>query len=124
MKAEILKWWIDALEAKGRRKKYQQCFTTLHCEEAFCATGVLAEVLFKHDLLPGWRWVKHADGSHQLKPPTTYGLYGMLPPDIHPIAGISSEEVALLAQVEHLNDDGKEFPTIAQWIRTNFKGDC
>lgn len=104
MNQEIKKKWVEAL----RGEKYQQTKKRLRDESGYCCLGVLCEVL--QGKIEGFQWqegqASYKGESNKLDLPSTLneeiGLPGMY-------------EDALVS----MNDSGKTFNKIADWIEEN-----
>lgn len=107
MDTKLKKEWVDAL----RSGKYKQTRGKLKSRAGgFCCLGVLCEVM---GIKPVWR-------SEDKSPVHGEYLYDseecILTHNLRLRAGISPHEEGALID---LNDNGKKFPEIANWIEEN-----
>lgn len=102
MDAEIKRKWIEAL----RSGKYAQGRGSLRVgENAYCCLGVLC------DLVDGSRWARTDRGFFQYGPSTS-----LAPPTVSVGTGLQAGSQLDLI---NLNDSGKSFPEIADYIEAN-----
>lgn len=106
MDRELVKEWVAAL----RSGEYEQGRAFLRSQEnAYCCLGVACDIA-----LQGEEW-EFQDGRWVTKE----GYAGHLPVKLWDRLGVSWDRESTLI---HMNDSGKSFPEIADWIETNILG--
>lgn len=108
MKAEIRQQWLEAL----RSGQYTQGHRYLRrSNNTYCCLGVLCDLVGPNDWKP--------QGAHHYSHSTEYTA--LLPPVIANAVGLRSSFVDQdpLDVVMRMNDTGKSFAEIADWIEAN-----
>lgn len=122
MNKEIAFMLADALESG----EYEQGAGRLKKDGKFCCLGVLCDLYRKH-VKPEESWSPLEDG---MEPETLYFAdYGAcLPPSVQEWAGMHShvgtvrpEESEATLSLSYMNDTGKSFKYIANFIRENYE---
>lgn len=93
--------WIAAL----RSGKYQQFSGYLRFEDGYCCLGVKCDI-------DGEKWHAHPSGVHE----TASGRFGF--PDCFTLERWGLPQ-AMADKVAEMNDGGKSFAEIADWIEAN-----
>jgi hypothetical protein len=102
MKAELKQKWIEAL----RSGKYQQAAGQLrNARNEFCGLGVLC------DLVAPAEWQPFVSGVYQMR---GWGRY--MPPSVGEQTGLPD---SLTVEPMWMNDRGRSFVEIADWIEAN-----
>jgi len=115
MNPKIKKKWIEAL----RSRKYKQCQKYLHNETGYCCLGVLCDLHSKTK--NGSKFEKVANFADEIM----YSYLdedGELPQEVVEWAGLDSNDPELTTDgrsASELNDNGKKFYEIADYIERN-----
>lgn len=105
MKAEIKQKWLEAL----RGGKYAQGRMYLRREDnKFCCLGVLCDLVDPNGWTPPGPLLRYSHSED---------FTSLLPMSIAHSAGLEYDDV--LNKVMHMNDTGKSFAEIADWIEAN-----
>ena len=104
MNQSIKEKWVAAL----RSGKYQQGAGYLRRDDKFCCLGVLCDVL-------GKRWYTEVDGSWSVRRGGVVNS-GVLP---YPLREELKIEYGAMNGLAKMNDRGKSFKVIANWIEKN-----
>lgn len=107
MKKEIKQKWLDAL----RSSKYQQGQGWLCLDNKYCCLGVLAEelgILEEYEPNSNFKVIKEDDKNYNIV---------SLPEEMEKELEIENHIVTLIA----MNDGGKPFTEIADWIEANIE---
>ncbi len=105
-KEELRRAWLEAL----RGPDYQQTQGGLRTGLAFCCLGVLCD-LYDHDQ---WEPDKAFDGYYYLN------HAGTLPSDVSKAVGLDSHGYLTESELIKMNDNGKTFPEIADYLEKIF----
>lgn len=109
MNKELKEKWLKALRGQGD-KTYKQGKSYLRCGDCYCCLGVLCDIINPEG------WVKEpGDDLFRYN-----NACAMLPVEVRMIAKLEIGEAPKLAD---MNDEGKDFITIAQHIEENINGD-
>lgn len=123
MKKEV----ADKLVAALRSGEYKQTTKVLRDDMGYCCLGVLCDLAIKEDITPGWvqRTNAYGDVSYQ-----TNGVGGVLPIAVRKWADMDSDngtfddvdefEEPMRNALSMLNDEGKSFNEIADFIEGNY----
>lgn len=105
MKPELKQKWVEAL----RSGKYEQGECALRTsDDKFCCLGVLCDVVAPNGWMDG---VDEDAFGHTESKHTAY-----LPPGISGLTQVGDDDAQTLTQ---MNDSGKAFPEIADYIEAN-----
>lgn len=108
MNIHFKKLWIDAL----RSGKYSQTQGRLRIEDSYCCLGVICDLLVPDE----WEFA-HINEETGLTHYTTRGnAHDVLPGSLADILGIDWDTQNKLVDI---NDSGKSFLEIADWIEKN-----
>jgi hypothetical protein len=109
MDKELKEKWLKALRGQGD-KTYNQGKSFLRYGDCYCCLGVLCDIINPEG------WVKEQGGDLF----RYYNACAILPVEVRMISKIEIGEAPKLAD---MNDEGKDFITIAQHIEENINGD-
>jgi hypothetical protein len=102
MDANIKKKWLAAL----RSREFKQVMGALKRDEGHCCLGVLCELLE-----PDALWEKRSTGSYTIR-----GEGALMPYSLQERLNLSDSEKEPFAQLPKMNDRGKTFEEIADFI--------